>query len=376
MTTHSAPSPRARFGHHFLIGLQPTVDLDDADKRLLAALQPAGIIVFRGNFLADAPYEEWLARFAGLLQAAREHIGREQILVGIDHEGATVLRPPPPVTSFAFARQFAPQAADVGRAMGVELASLGINLNFAPVLDIDSNPDNPVIGPRAFGITPEEVTAAAGPFLSAMQREGVLACPKHFPGHGDTRTDSHHELPALDLDLDALLARELRPWAALLSSEVKLVMTAHIMFPRLDGERPSTMSPAIVAGLLRGHLGYQGAVVTDDIGMHAVSQRFEQPEATIETLRSGTDLIMVCQHWTRTERALDFAAHIERAAARGELPDDLLQRSSDRITQLLHAATTHQPRVLPAETFARHATLAPLRPRSARAAGQTVSLKE
>ena len=171
----------ASYGHRFLIGLQPGHTLGDKDKRLLSLLKPAGVVLFRANFLPDAPYEDWLDNHARLLSDVREYIERDEVIVSIDHEGGGVLRPPAPITAFAYAREWPKQAADVGKAMGVELRSLGFNVNFAPVVDVNSNPANPVIGQRSFGTTPDDVVPAARAFLDAMQAEGVLGCPKHFP---------------------------------------------------------------------------------------------------------------------------------------------------------------------------------------------------
>lgn len=363
------------FGKHFLLGLRPTLDLDPADRRLLSTIKPAGVIVFRGNFEANVPYEQWHRRFASLIESVREAIGRDEILIGIDHEGGTVLRPPRPITPFGFARRWADRAEAVGRAMGIELASLGINLDFAPVVDIDSNPANPVIGPRAFGTTADEVIAAAKPFLAALQAEGVLGCPKHFPGHGDTSTDSHLELPVQDADREALRARELRPFASLIGPDVHVIMTAHILFPALDPVRPATMSPAIVRDILRDELGYQGVVITDDIGMRAVSKLFDKPGACAEVLASGSDMIMVCSHWTSTDRAYELVADLERSYKSGELSDAVVSASAQRIDALLARAPRHVPRLLPASVFAAHETLAPLQVRAG-AVGQTVSLEE
>lgn len=362
-------------GIHFFLGLRPTPDLHPDDRALLAAVKPAGIIAFRGNFDSAAPYADWHARFTRLIADARAAIGRDRVLVAIDHEGGTVLRTPPPFTPFAFARQWPERAAAVGRAMGVELASLGVNVDFAPVVDIDSNPANPVIGPRAFGTTPAEVIGPARAFIDALQAEGVLACPKHFPGHGDTAVDSHLGLPVLDLDRDALGARELAPYAALVARDVHLIMTAHIAFPRLDPEVPATLSRAIVDGILRRDLGYQGAVVTDDLGMRAVSARFDEPGACARALTAGTDLLMLCSHWSSTDRAHAMLADLERSRAAGDLADDVVARAQARIAALLDRAAAPAPRLLDAEVFAAHAALAPLR-KAAGAVGQTVSLAE
>lgn len=361
-------------GKHFFLGLRPTPDLHADDRKLLATVKPAGIIVFRGNFDSAAPYPQWHARFVALIAEARDAIGRADVLVAIDHEGGTVLRTPPPITPYAFARQWADRAGVVGRAMGVELASLGINVNFAPVVDIDSNPANPVIGPRAFGTTADDVIGPARAFIDAMQAEGVLACPKHFPGHGDTAVDSHVGLPALDLDRAALAARELRPFAAL-ADVARLVMTAHIAFPQIDRDLPATMSAAIVDGILRRELGYRGAIVTDDLGMRAVSARFDEPGACARALVAGTDLLMVCSHWSSTDRVYGMLDDLARSRDDGTLPDAVIEAADARIDALLAQLTPAAPRLLSPHELAVHATLAPLRARAG-AVGQTVSLEE
>lgn len=238
-------------GDHFIVGLRPSVALHERDRALLADLRPAGVILFKSNFLHDKAYEPWLHAHAQLIDDVRRVIGRPRLFIGIDHEGGRVCRTPAPITRFSYAAHWAEQSAAVGRAMGIELASLGVNLNFAPVLDIHSNPVNPVIGKRAFGTTEEQVRRAALPFVSAMQSEGVIACGKHFPGHGDTAQDSHHELPVLNLDLAALRRRELKPFAAAIEAGIHMIMTSHIMLPQVDPISPVTLSRRFNHDLLR-----------------------------------------------------------------------------------------------------------------------------
>jgi beta-N-acetylhexosaminidase len=243
--------------------------------------------------------------------------------------------------------------------MGRELAALGFNLNFAPVLDIHSNPANPVIGLRAFGTDGKSVAAAALAFAAAMQAEGVLACGKHFPGHGDTDTDSHRELPVLRLNLAALRARELQPFAAAIRAGLPMLMTAHVLLPEIDPHDPVTLSKSF-GGLLRHELGYDGVVVSDDIGMHAVSKRFDDPRQAVRLLQAETDLMMVCAHWTDTERARGFARAIIEAGARGELEPGTEARSRARIDRLLQRAAQNEVIALAPEVFAEHAAAAPL----------------
>lgn len=350
------------FGHHFLVGLQRQPVLTEHDKRLLNRLRPAGIIVFRDNFEHGVAYADWLASFGRLVDGARDCIGRDHILVCIDHEGGGVLRPPAPITAFAAARAWRGQAAAVGQAMGRELASLGINVNFAPVVDVNSNPQNPVIGHRAFGVTTQEVVEPASVFLAALQAEGVMGCPKHFPGYGAVSVDSHYDMPVLDLTLDELRARDLIPFRTLArNAATRLMMTAHIVFPRIDPDWPATLSARLIDGVLRREYGYDGVVVSDDLGMGAISRAFDAPEAPVQALRAGTDLLEICAYWTDTSRALVFADHVGAAWRDGCLPRATLDRSAERIADLLKHAGQHRPHALAAGELAAHARVAPLR---------------
>lgn len=348
------------FGHHFLVGLEPSTTLTDHDRRLLEALSPAGVILFKGSFDQEAPYEEWLESYRGLMEDVRTAIARERIIVSIDHEGGRVYRPPPPITNFAYAREWAGDAQAVGRAMGIELRSLGVNVDFAPVVDVDSNPENPVIGPRSFGKTPEEVIRAALHFIGAIQVEGVAACPKHFPGHGDTSVDSHKTLPTVARSRDDLDRVELAPFRAVVEAGVRLLMTAHIRFPALDAERPSTLSRVITTDLLRNELGFDGVVVTDDIGMHAVSEIFKHGGAAAAALSAGVDLIDICAFGIDTALGLDLADEIAAAQRSGGLGDPLLEESRARIERLLADLPQHGIEKLEPEVFRRHAHVAPL----------------
>jgi len=341
-------------GEHFLVGLRPTPTLDARDRALLGELRPAGVVLFKSNFRHDLPYIDWLPVFAQLLEEVRAAIGRERIFIAIDHEGGRVCRTPPPLTRFSYAAQWAAEAAAVGRAMGTELASLGVNLSFAPVLDIHSNPINPVIGQRAFGETPERVVPPALAFMAALQGEGVLACGKHFPGHGDTDRDSHLELPVLRQDLAALEARELKPFEAAIRAGIPMLMTAHILLPAIDGDAPATLSKRINQTLLRGQLGFRGVIVTDDIGMRAVSQRFENPAAAVQVFAAGADLLMVCAHWTDTDRCRGFARALLAAERTGALAPELLAASRRRIRALLSRARQGRVSPLPDQVFQSH----------------------
>ena len=347
-------------GHHFLIGLRPTTELHERDRALLQDLRPAGIILFKSNFLHNEPYERWLASHERLLADVRAAIGRERIFIAIDHEGGRVCRTPSPITRFAYAQRWAASAGAVGRAMGIELASLGVNLNFAPVLDIHSNPANPVIGARSFGNTGEQVSLAGLAFMRAMQREHVLACGKHFPGHGDTDTDSHRELPVLNQDLAGLRARELQPFRAAIEAGIPMIMTSHLLLPKLDPVEPVTLSRWFGQDLLRGELGFRGVVVSDDIGMHAVSRMFVDPTAAVRLMLAGTDLMVVCAYWTDTDRCRGFAEAIVTARQQGVIREEAEALSRGRVESLLERAAQNPVTQLSPDVFAANGRVAPL----------------
>lgn len=352
------PSDLGTVGRHFLIGLQKSPNLTEHDKRLLTALRPAGIILYRENFKQGVPYEEWLSSLRDLIESARGCVERGALFITIDHEGGAVLRPPPPITNFGPAAKWATRRAEVGAAMGVELRSLGINLNYSPVVDIHTNPANPLIGNRAFGVTAEIVTESAGDFLLALEGEGVIGCPKHFPGHGDTNVDSHHDLPVVRRTLDELRGRELLPFAAMVQAGAKIIMSAHILYPALDTQRPATLSRLLLNDVLRDELGFKGVITTDDVGMGAVSALFDRPGTTLEALQAGCDLIMMSAHWTDTHRVVGLAKELLDALKSRTLSPNLFESSQERIDRLLLAAPIHSTEGLPAAVFAAHNTIA------------------
>jgi beta-N-acetylhexosaminidase len=351
-----AKSDISAVGDHFMVGLRPTATLHPLDRALLADLRPVGVILFKSNFLHDQPYGVWADTYGRLIADVRGAVGRDRLLIGIDHEGGRVCRTPPPITRFAYADRWAAQADSVGRAMGSELASLGVNLDFAPVLDIHSNPSNPVIGPRAFGTTAEGVSKAALVFMAALQSQGVLACGKHFPGHGDTDKDSHRELPVSRRDLEGLRQRELKPFVAAIQAGVPMIMTSHVMLPEIDSASPATMSRRIIHDLLREELGFKGLIVSDDIGMHAVSRMFDDPSATVRLFGAGTDVMIICAHWTDTERVRGFAQTLLTALAKGKIAADWDTQSRKRIRDLLAHAPQNPVAPLSEAVLASHRT--------------------
>ena len=219
--------------------------------------------------------------------------------VSVDQEGGRVARFrrgftvwPPMATlgrsgDVELARQFA-------RALAVELRAVGITLDFAPVLDIFTNLKNTVIGDRALAGRAEDVATLGVAIIEELQRGGVAACGKHFPGHGDTLADSHHDLPLVEHDPDRLRAVEFVPFRAAIAAGVASMMSCHVLVPAFDEERPGTLSPTIVQGLLRDELGFDGLIFTDDMEMKAIAARMPVPDACVAAIAAGCDAVLVC----------------------------------------------------------------------------------
>jgi len=249
---------------------------------------PAGVILFPSN-LKDNPL--------GLVRALRQRY--PDLLIFIDQEGGPFYTfRPEGVPRFPSAMALAASGdaglvQAVGHAIGQEVAYLGANVDLAPVLDVNVNPKNPIIGIRSFGADPEEVSKYGLAFAAGLESAGVLWTAKHFPGHGDTQTDSHTGLPIVDKPLEEIERVELAPFRAAVAAGVPVIMTAHIIYPALDPDLPATLSKKILTDLLRNEMGYQNLIITDDMGMRAISNRWGAGEAAVMAVEAGADLVLV-----------------------------------------------------------------------------------
>lgn len=224
------------------------------------------------------------------------------LIIAIDQEGGWVTRLKKGATilpgNMALGAIGSTELAErAGELTAVELAAVGINLNFAPVMDVNNNPCNPVIDRRSFGESPEVVSRLGAAYIKGLQRnKDVLATAKHFPGHGDTTVDSHTDLPTVRHDLNRVRAIELKPFHAAIKAGVAAIMTAHIVYPALDANRPATLSPAILTDLLREELGFDGLIITDDMEMKAIDDRYHAGEAAVMAVEAGADMVLA--PWT------------------------------------------------------------------------------
>ena len=221
--------------------------------------------------------------------------------------------------------------AAVARDLGQELAALGITLDYAPDADVNDNPDNPVIGVRAFGSDPDLVARHTVAWISGLQSAGVAACAKHFPGHGNTSVDSHHDVPVIAADRAALDACELVPFRAAIRAGVRAVMTGHLVVPTVDPNRPATLSQPILTDLLRIELGFDGMIVTDAIEMQAVSRRHGLGGATVAALAAGADAVCVGGEHGDEATAIALRDAIVRAVVSGALSEERLVDAASRV---------------------------------------------
>ncbi|MEU8568439.1 glycoside hydrolase family 3 protein [Streptomyces pathocidini] len=270
---------------------------------------------------------------------------RPDVIVAIDEEGGDVTRLETR-TGSSFPGNLALGAVDdpaltraVARELGRRLAECGVNLNWAPSADVNSNPDNPVIGVRSFGAEPELVARHTAAYIEGIQAAGVAACAKHFPGHGDTDVDSHHDLPRIGAELGTLYARELVPFRAAVAAGTRAVMSAHILLPALDPDRPATLSASALNGLLRapaaeGGLGFTGLVVTDGMEMRAISATYGLERGSVLAIAAGADAICVGGGLADEETVLLLRDALVRAVREGELAESRLAEAAARVRAL------------------------------------------
>ena len=317
-----------KIGQMLLLGWQTAAHAD----ALVMELSAGGVILMGRSIGTPAETSAQIAQ----LQALARTCFLPPLFVAVDQEGGRVQRLGPPGYPARPSARAVGQSADpaalarrTASSIGLELKSLGFNWDFAPVLDVDSNPQNPVIGDRAYSADPAAVAALGVAAVSGFQADaGILACGKHFPGHGDTETDSHFALPTIRRSRAALEAVEMVPFRAAIDNGLAAVMTAHILFPALDPHLPATLSPPILTGLLRRELGFQGLIITDDLEMRGVAGGWGAPEAAVLAVLAGADILLCCHEW-ETQQAVHAA--LTDAVQTGRVTEDRLDQSLTRI---------------------------------------------
>jgi beta-N-acetylhexosaminidase len=319
-------------------------------ETLLNSYQVAGFLFYVDDIKSSASSKAMIAK----LQAQSPY----PLLFGIDQEGGPFNSyRVDNATRFPGAMMLAATrnlelAQEVGFATGQELAYLGINMNFAPVADVNSNPDNPIIGIRSFGDDPELVSEFALAYAQGLEKAGVAAVAKHFPGHGNTQIDSHLGLPRVSSSLETLNELDLKPFKALLG--LSAFMSAHIVFEALDPDLPATLSPSILTGLLRNELGFKGVIITDYLDMQALTQSYSLGEAAVKAIEAGADLLLVSSD---PKQQADIYQALQEALLTGRLSQARLDESIKRISTLAQSYKTRAS-TAPLPDYAAHQKLA------------------
>ena len=279
-------------GSCFILGIKGKA-VTSAEKALFKEFQPAGVILFKRNIAS-------VRQLINLVNELQSLVKSHPLFIGVDHEGGRVFRLPPPFSKLPPARQWALLARKKGfiekmsRAVAQQIKRVGFNLNFAPVLDVDTESHNPIIGDRAFSKDPKEVVRLSSEYIRGLQGAGVIACGKHFPGHGDTTSDSHLDLPIVTMPRAVINKRELLPFQSAIRQRVGMIMPAHVLYTHLDSSNPATLSKGILTGLLRHQLGFKGVVISDDLCMEGVARLGLLEDLTVECFRAGVDLPLIC----------------------------------------------------------------------------------
>lgn len=319
---------RGKIGQMFLVGCQ-AASLTSNEATIFAAYQFGGFILFKRN-CSEA------AGIARLCRALWQTATVPPPFIAIDQEGGRVHRLPAPFTHFPAAARIGAQpdlelARRLGFAVANELKLIGVNLNFAPVLDVVSDWTNPVIGDRAFGADPRRVIEIASAWITGLRQGGIIPCGKHFPGQGGTDKDSHFELPSVNKCWDDLNLIELPPFADACKHRIESLMTAHVLYPALDADFPASLSEPIVTGLLRHRLGYDGVVFSDDMAMKAISAHHDREEAALRAVLAGVDILLFCHD---VEDAVAAFEALYIAAERDPLVRARVEHSHRRISAL------------------------------------------
>lgn len=324
-----------KLGQLFWVGL-PGTELTDEIRGLLAEGKVGGVIFF-GRQGSDP---DVLRRLSGELQAAAAARDRATpgLVIAVDHEGGLVQRFGPPFTQWPGAMALgaagsSAHAEAMGRAMARELLAVGVNMNLAPVADVNNNPANPVIGTRSFGEQPELVARMASAVAAGLQAEGVSAVAKHFPGHGDTAVDSHLDLPVIGHARERLDRVELVPFRAAVGAGIDAVMVAHVVFPAVAGDgRPASLSPDVVTGLLKGELGYAGVAMTDALdGMAAITDTYGVEEGLVLAVEAGADVVLVTESFGRQQA---LYRRLLQAVEEGRIPESRIDDAAGRVLAL------------------------------------------
>jgi len=317
-----------KIGQLLMAGFEGTTPSKEI-KKLIKEDHIGGVILFSRNI--ESPKQ-----CAKLTESLQKLSPDAPLLIAVDQEGGRVSRMPKPFTQFPSARTVGrcdsvPLTYRLGEAISKELLAVGINMNFSPVLDVDTNPKNPIIGDRSFGKDPTLVSKHGLSMIAAMLDNKMIPCGKHFPGHGDTELDSHETLPQVQHAMIRLTDLELRPFVHAIENRLPCVMTAHLCCTAFDDKLPASLSKNVVTDLLRKALKFNGVVVTDDLEMKGITNTFSVAEAAVRAVQVGSDLLLVCHSPDQQKASLEA---LTTAVKSGAISEARIDESLNRLLSL------------------------------------------
>lgn len=319
-----------KIGQLMIIGING-LTIDDHTKEMIEKYHIGGFILFKYNISDENQALE-------LLNSLKKTNSANSIplFLSIDEEGGRVSRLPNSFLKLPGAKKIGDIndkdiSLEYGKIIGKRLQSLGFNMNFGPVLDVNSNPKNPVIGDRAFGSTVERVVDNGIQVMKGTRTEKIISIVKHFPGHGDTNMDSHIDLPVIDKDLEEMEQLELVPFKESLKESVDGIMIGHILFPKLDSQCPATLSREVITGLLREKLAYEGLIISDDMTMGAIIKNYAIEEAAVNFIKAGGDLLLICHGY---ENHIKIIEKTKEEIHKGGITQEELDEKVYRILQI------------------------------------------
>ena len=320
-----------KIGQLFIVGFQGTVP-DDMLIELIQQKHVGGAILFKRNIKGP----EKLVSLNNSIKQINLKSNKVPLFISVDEEGGRISRMPGEVKTLPSASAIgkinsSDLSYEVGSLLALETKAFGFNMDFTPVLDIWSNPKNTVIGDRAFGTTPEIVVKNGIPVMEGIRDGGVIPVVKHFPGHGDTIVDSHVGMPTVDYDIERLKSFEWIPFQSAIENKADAVMIAHILIPKIDPENPATLSNTFITDILRGQMGFDGVVITDDMTMDAIDKNYNIGDASVKSLIAGSDILLVCHGY---EAQMDAINAVISAVNDGLISEKRIDESVYRILML------------------------------------------
>lgn len=318
-----------KVGQLFIVAFQGK-GVNNEIKELIEKYKVSGVILFSGN-ISDKENTKYLIKE---LKTINEK-NNPPLFISVDEEGGRVTRMPSdiektPASSVVGKKNDVNFAREVGTTIGKNLNLLGYNMNFAPVLDIFSNPKNTVIGDRAFGSDVDTVVKMANSEIKGFEENNIIAVPKHFPGHGDTEVDSHVGLPIVNKSLDELKAFELKPFESAINNGIEAIMVSHIILSKIDKENPATLSKDVI-NILKDDLTFDGVIVSDDMTMGAITSNYNLPDAVVKSINAGMDLVLVCNG---IENQVNSIKKVKESISSGVIKEERLNDAVRKILRL------------------------------------------